>query len=263
VDLMLKDRAALVTAASQGLGYATAMQLSREGAKVAICSRDAAALNAAADTIRAETGGQVLAIPTDVTDAIAVERMISRVAEAYGGLDILITNAGGPASARFDELQDEAWQSAIDLLLMSTVRMIRAALPHLRVSTAAAILTITSISVKQPIPNLVLSNSIRLAVIGLTKTLALELGPEKIRVNSILPGWTDTERISDLMEARARRNNTTVADEMRSQVADSPLGRMATPQEFADVATFLCSPRASYLTGVMLPVEGGTYRGTL
>jgi 3-oxoacyl-[acyl-carrier protein] reductase len=146
---------------------------------------------------------------------------------------------------------------------LSTVRMIRAALPHLRASPAAAILTITSISVKQPIPNLVLSNSIRLAVIGLTKTLALELGPEQIRVNSILPGWTDTERISDLMEARAQRNRTSVEEEFRSQVADSPLGRMATPQEFADVATFLCSPRASYLTGVMLPVEGGTYRGTL
>jgi 3-oxoacyl-[acyl-carrier protein] reductase len=263
LDLLLTDRVALVTAASQGLGYATALQFAREGTRVAICSREAERVNAAANAITAETGQPVLAIAADVTDPHDVDRMISQVIDDYGGLDILITNSGGPPSARFEELDDAAWQSSVDLLLLSTVRMIRAALPHLRKSTAAAVLTITSLSVIQPIPNLVLSNSIRLAVIGLTKTLALELGPENIRVNSILPGWTDTGRISDLLEARAQRNNTTLEEEVRKQSDASPLGRMATPQEFADVATFLCSPRASYLTGVMLPVEGGSYRGTL
>jgi len=263
VDLQLENRIALVTAASQGLGYATALQLAREGALVAICSRDEARVNAATDSIRVETGRSVLGITGDVSRAEDVEHIVERVVDEYGGLDILVTNAGGPPSAAFEEVTDEMWQEAFNLNLMSAVRLIRKALPHLRSSTAPAVLTITSYSVKEPIPNLVLSNSIRMAVIGLTKTLALELGREGIRFNSILPGWTETERVQDLMEARAQRNNTSVEEEIAKQAADSPFGRMATPQEFANVATFLCSPAASYVTGVMLPVDGGFYKGTL
>lgn len=263
MDLQLENRIALVAAASQGLGYATALQLSREGAYVAICSRDEAHVNAATDAIKAETAGPVLGITADVTVPQDIEHIIERVIDEYGGLDILVTNAGGPPSASFEEIDDATWQDAIDLTLMSAVRLIRAALPHLRSSTAPAVLTITSYSVKQPIPNLVLSNSIRMAVIGLTKTLALELGEEGIRFNSILPAWTETERVQDLMEARAQRNNSSVEEEIARQAAASPLGRMATPQEFANVATFLCSPAASYVTGVMLPVDGGMYKGTL
>lgn len=263
MDLQLENRIALVAAASQGLGYATALQLSREGAYVAICSRDEAHVNAAIDAIRAETGGPVLGITADVTRPEDIVHVIDRVVDEFGGLDILVTNAGGPPSASFEEIDDAAWQSAIDLNLMSAVRLIREALPHLRSSTAPSVLTITSYSVKQPIPNLVLSNSVRMAVIGLTKTLALELGAEGIRFNSILPAWTETERVQDLMESRAQRNNTSVEEEIANQAATSPLGRMATPQEFANVATFLCSPAASYVTGVMLPVDGGMYKGTM
>ena len=263
MDLKLHNRVALVTAASQGLGYATALQLSREGALVAICSRDQARINAAADAISAETRRAVLPVVADLNKPADIERLIERVVEEYGGLDILVTNAGGPPSMAFEEITDEQWLDAVNLTLMSAVRLIRAALPHLRQSDAPAVLTITSYATKQPIPNLILSNSIRLAVIGLTKTLALELGSEGIRFNSILPGWTETERVHDLMDARARRNGTTIEEEIAKQAASSPFGRMATPQEFANVATFLCSPVASYLTGVMLPVDGGMYKGSL
>lgn len=263
MDLQLENRIALVAAASQGLGYATALQLAREGTLIALCSRNEAHVNAATDSIRTETGRSVLGITGDVTRSDDIDHIVERVIDEYGGLDILVTNAGGPPSASFEEVTDEMWTDAFHLNLMSAVRLIRKSLPHLRSSTAPAVLTITSYSAKQPIPNLVLSNSIRMAVIGLTKTLALELGSEGIRFNSILPAWTETERVQDLMDARAQRNNTSVEEEIAKQSADSPFGRMATPQEFANVATFLCSPAASYVTGVMLPVDGGFYKGTL
>lgn len=263
MDLHLENRVALVAASTQGLGYATALQLSREGAYVAICSRDEAHVNAAMDAIRAETSGPILGVVADVSQPDDIRRLVERVVDEFGGIDIVVTNAGGPPSARFEEITDEQWLDAVNLTLMSAVRLIREALPHLRSSTAPSVLTITSYSAKQPIPNLVLSNSIRLAVIGLTKTLALELGSEGIRFNSILPGWTETERVQELMEARALQNNSSVEEEIEKQAATSPFGRMATPQEFANVATFLCSPAASYLTGVILPVDGGMYKGTM
>jgi 3-oxoacyl-[acyl-carrier protein] reductase len=172
-----------------------------------------------------------------------------------------VTNAGGPPSGKFEALDENAWHTAIQLSLMSHVRLIRAALPFLRQSQAASVLTIASYSVKQPIPNLILSNSVRAATVGLTKSLALELGSEGIRFNSILPGWTETERVHELMQYRARVNGTTVEEEIRKQAADSPFNRMATPQEFANAAVFLLSPAASYITGVLLTIDGGMYKG--
>jgi 3-oxoacyl-[acyl-carrier protein] reductase len=183
--------------------------------------------------------------------------------EAFGGLDILITNSGGPKPGTFESHDEANWQNAIDLSLMSHVRLIRAALPHLRKSSAASVLTMTSYSVKQPIANLVLSNSIRAATVGLTKSLALELGKDGIRFNSILPGWTETERVGELMTARATANRSTVEAETKKQSGESPLGRMGRPEEFAAAAVFLVSPAASYITGVMLNVDGGMYKGTL
>lgn len=257
MDLGLQGKRALIAGASRGLGFATAQVLAAEGVRLALNSRNESKLRPAAQSLGAA------ALPLDVTAPGSAEALISATVEALGGLDILITNAGGPPAGAFESFDEETWQHAIELSFLSHVRLIRAALPQLRRSNAAAVLTITSYSVKQPIPNLVLSNSIRAATVGLTKSLALELGREGIRFNSILPGWTETERVGELMAFRARQNGTTPEAEIARQMADCALGRMAQPEEFAKPAAFLVSPAASYITGVMLTVDGGMYKGTL
>lgn len=262
MDLGLKDKRALVTGSSRGLGYALASLLAREGCKVAINGRDEGKIKATAEKLAQETGTQIIGLAGDVSDASVPEKLVQQTVEAFGGLDILVTNASGPISGSIEALDEAAWQKGIDLSLMAHVRLIKAAVPHLRKSKAASILTMTSYSVKQPIPNLLISNSVRAATVGLTKSLALELGKDGIRLNSILPGWTATERVTELMTARAKNNNTTVEDEFAKQTADIPLGRMARPEEFANAAAFLVSPAASYITGVLLNVDGGVVKGT-
>jgi 3-oxoacyl-[acyl-carrier protein] reductase len=263
MDLQLKDKCALVTGSSRGLGHAVALALAREGCRVAINSRNEAKVLNVAKDIAEETGGRVIGLAGDVADPEVPERLVGESTRAFGGLDILITNAGGPPSGAFESFNEVAWQKAIDLSFMSHVRLIQAALPYLRQSSAASVLTVTSYSVKQPIPNLILSNSIRAATVGLTKSLALELGSAGIRFNSILPAWTETERVYDLMKSRAAQNHSTLKQEIAKQSMDSPLGRMGQPDEFANAAVFLVSPAASYITGVMLSVDGGMYKGTL
>lgn len=263
MDLHLQEKRALITGASRGLGHAVALGLAREGCRLAINSRDEKNITAAARKIAAETGIQVIPLSGDMSDPQVPTRLVAGAVQALGGLDILVCNAGGPPAGSFESFDESTWQKAIDLSFMSHVRLIRAALPHLRLSDAASVLTVTSYSVKQPIPNLVLSNSIRLASVGLTKSLAIELGTSAIRFNSILPAWTKTERVTELMSYRAAQNGTTVEEEIAKQSRESPLGRMASPEEFANAAVFLLSPAASYLTGVMLTVDGGMYRGTL
>jgi len=262
MDLKLKGKRALVTGASRGLGYATARRLALEGCGVALNSRSADKLSAAVRTLTGEASVNLTALPGDLSDPAVPAELILQAVDALGGLDILVTNAGGPPPGGFETFDDADWYQAIELSLLSHVRLIRAALPHLRQSESGSVLTITSISVKQPIPNLVLSNSVRGATIGLTKTLALELGRDGIRFNSILPTWTETERVYELMEARTKLGSTTIEDELRKQAESSPLGRMGTPEEFGNAATFLVSPIASYITGVMLPFDGGMYKGT-
>jgi 3-oxoacyl-[acyl-carrier protein] reductase len=175
----------------------------------------------------------------------------------------LITNTGGPPSGKLEEIKEDVWQRAIELAFMSHVRLIQSALPFLRESQNASVLTVTSYSVKQPIPNLVLSNSIRSATVGLTKSLALELGPDGIRFNSLLPGWTKTERVQEILEFRAKQNNTSIDQEMEKITSAIPLHRMAEPDEIGRAAAFILSPAASYINGVMLTVGGGIYQGTL
>lgn len=257
MDLGLKDKRAFVAGSSRGLGYATAMTLAREGCSVAINSRDEDKVKAAVEKITNETGTQAYGFAGDVSDASTADALIQSVVESLGGLDILITNAGGPPAGSFETFDEETWQKAVDSSLMSHVRLIRAALPHLRKSSAPSVLTMTSYTVKQPLPNLVLSNSIRAATVGLAKSLAMELGKENIRFNSIMPGWTMTERVQDLMAVRAKNNGTTVEEETAKQTAEIPLGRMGQPQEFANAAVFLVSPAASFIHGVSMAVDGG------
>ncbi len=262
MDLGLKGLKALVTGSSRGLGYATAMALAADGVQVAINGRGSQQLEQARDQIIRQTGAHVVPLLGDVSEPQMPAELVQKTIAALGGLDILVTNAGGPKPGPFETLSDADWLASVEMCLMSHVRLIRAALPALKQSANASVLTITSISVKQPIANLILSNSVRAATVGLTKSLSLELGGQGIRFNSILPASTETERIIELMENRAAMNGTTVEFETEKQAKESPLGRMATPEEFAKVAVFLVSPAASYLTGVMLPVDGGTYKGT-
>lgn len=263
MDLQLKGKNVVIAGASSGLGFACARQLALEGARVVINGRNLDKLSKASSLLSSETSGEIFAIAGDVSDPEFAPRLINQAAEKLGGLDILITNAGGPPVGSIENLDETAWQQAINLSLMSHVRLIKAAIPHLRKSQTASVLTITSYSVKQPIANMILSNSIRAATVGLTKTLALELGKDHIRFNSILPGWTQTERVIALMQARVDANGTSIEQELEKQARDIPLGRLASPQEFANAATFLVSPAASYITGVMLNVDGGAYKGTL
>lgn len=263
MDLGLKDKCALVTGASRGLGYATALSLAREGCHVVIDSRYSDKIKAAALKIASETDAQVIGLAGDVSDPSVPDKLIAQAVEALGGLDLLVTNSGGPPSGAFDSFDEVAWEKAINLSFMSHVRLIQAALPHLRKSSAPSVLTMTSYTVKQPVPNLVLSNSIRLATIGLTKSLALELGSEGIRFNSILPATIDTDRIRELEAFRAKKNGTTLEEEAAKDAQKSVFGRVGRPEEFANAAVFLLSPAASYITGMMLTVDGGQYKATL
>jgi 3-oxoacyl-[acyl-carrier protein] reductase len=262
MDLGLKDKRAFLAGSSRGLGFATALTLAHEGCKVAVNSREQEKASAAAEKITTETDTQAFGFAGDVSDAATAESLVQSAVDALGGLDILITNAGGPPAGSFELFDEATWQKAVDTSFMSHVRLIRAALPHLRKSSSPSVLTITSYTVKQPLPNLILSNSVRAATIGLTKSLALELGKENIRFNSILPGWTQTERVMELMAFRAKNNNTTVDEENAKQTAEIPLGRMGQPQEFANAAVFLVSPAASFIHGVMLAVDGGITKAT-
>jgi 3-oxoacyl-[acyl-carrier protein] reductase len=252
-----------VAGSSRGLGFATALTLAREGCKVVVNSREIENAKLAAERITSETGTQAFFMVGDVSDASDAENLIQSAVDVLGGLDILITNAGGPPAGSFEVFDEATWQKAVDTSFMSHVRLIRAALPHLRKSESPSVLTVTSYTVKQPVQNLVLSNSIRLATIGLTKSLALELGKENIRFNSILPAWTQTERVSELMAFRAKNNNTTVEEEIAKLTAEIPLGRLGQPQEFANAAVFLVSPAASFIHGTMLAVDGGIIKASL
>lgn len=263
MDLKLKNKIALVTGASTGLGYAAALGLAKEGCKVVINGRNEKTLNSAVEKIQNETGSQVIGVVGDVSLPDVPEKIIQQTVQAFGGLDILITNTGGSAHGSIDVLNEEEWQKGIDLYLMSHVRLIKFALPYLRTSDSASVLTITSIAAKQPIPSLLLSNSIRAGTLGLTKSLALDHGKDGIRFNSIIPSWTITERVAELLSARATANNSTLEEEAKKQASESVFGRMASTEEFANVAVFLVSPAASYVTGVMLSVDGGSYKATI
>ncbi len=263
MDLGLRGTPALVAAASKGLGRAVAEGLAREGARVAIFARTEADVRLTADEIRAATGAEVLALAGDVMQAADVRRIVGEATARFGGLRVLVTNAGGPPLGLFDEMDDEKWRAAFELNLLSVVRLIRAALPHLRAAGGGRVVNIQSTAVKQPIDGLILSNAIRAGVVGLAKTLATELGADQITVNTVCPGRIDTERLRNLFVHRARSTGVTVEQARAAEAGRIPLGRLGTPEEFAAMVVFLCSEPARYVTGVTVQVDGGLVRGLL
>ncbi|MGV8027304.1 MAG: SDR family oxidoreductase [Anaerolineaceae bacterium] len=262
MDLFLKNKIALITASSKGLGFATAKQLVLEGAIVIINGRNENTLSDAKQQLDTIPNSRVFAIAGDVSYPDFSDHLMKEIQYHFDGLDILITNAGGPPAGCLNDFSIEDWEKAINTTFLSHVRLIQATKTLLLKSTIPSILTITSAAVKQPIPNMILSNSIRAATVGLTKSLANEFGSSGIRVNSILPGWTDTERVQHLMQTRASLNHSSIEEEYLKQALESPLRRLGKPEEFARVATFLVSPAASYINGVMLVVDGGMNKGT-
>jgi 3-oxoacyl-[acyl-carrier protein] reductase len=263
MDLGIQGKVALVAAASKGLGRAVATGLASEGARVAICARNLPALERTAAEIAAQTGADVLPVAADVARADDCRGFVEAAVSRWGGGDILVTNSGGPPPGSFDALDDAAWAGAVETTLMNVVRLTRLVLPHMKARRWGRIVNVESISVKQPIDNLLLSNSIRLAVIGLAKTLALELAPHGILVNNVCPGSHATDRLRALAAARAAKSGRSAEDELQAMAAAIPLGRLGRPDELASVAVFLCSERASYITGSTILVDGGAYRGTL
>jgi 3-oxoacyl-[acyl-carrier protein] reductase len=264
MDLGLKGKIAVVAASSKGLGKATAQTLAREGALVTVNGRDAVTLKATADGIRAETGADVIEIVGDMTNPDDVTRLINETVEKRGGLDILVCNAGGPPSGTFSNFpEDQPWLDAVNLNLMSTLRLMRAAIPHLEARGGGSITNIVSTSVKQPIGHLILSNTARTAVIGLAKSVSLEYAEKNIRVNNVCPGSTLTDRITSLAKTRAEKSGRSQEEILAEDAAAIPMGRLGTPQEFANVVVFMASPAAAYVTGTTLQVDGGNVRSLL
>ena len=259
----LNEKCAIVCAASKGLGKASALALAREGARIVMCARTAATLETAAAEIRSETGARVVPVVADVSRAADVDRLIARSAEELGGIDILVTNTGGPRSGPFESLDDADWSGSFESLVMSVVRLSRGVIPHMRRRSGGRIIHVTSVSVKQPIDGLALSNALRAAVTGLSRTLASELAPDNILVNCVAPGYTRTGRVIELAEQAAAREGSTAAEVQRRTEEKIPLKRMGTPEEFGDIVAFLASERASYVTGVTLQVDGGFVRSLL
>ena len=263
MDLGLKGKVAMVAGASRGLGYAVARALAAEGAIVSMASRNADAISAAAAKIGADTGSPTLACAVDVKSAASIQAWFDATTARFGGVDLLFVNAGGPPAGTALSFDDAAWQGAFELLVLSAVRMVRLAVPSMKQRGGGAIVVSTSCAVKEPIPNLALSNVVRSSVSALSKTLANELAADNIRVNHLLPGRIDTDRVRELDTIRATANGIS-ADEVKASYAKViPLGRYGAPEEFGSAAVFLFSDAARYITGASLQVDGGLTKSVM
>lgn len=263
MELGLKGKVAFVAAASRGLGRAVAEELAAEGASLVLCARSAETLRIVSEQIAKTSGVPVFHIVADVSNAKDVERAVQAGVEKFGRIDVLITNAGGPPAGRFENLSREMWEAASCLTLYSVLELTRAVLPGMKERNWGRILNITSIAVKQPVENLMLSNSLRAAVTGFARTLANEVAVYGITVNNILPGYTRTDRVKDLTQAAAEREGVSPAAVNAKWEAEIPMKRLGEPGEFAALAAFLVSERASYITGTSIPVDGGWIRSLI
>ena len=261
MELGLKGRGALVCGSSQGLGRAIADGLAAEGAEVVVNGRSAAKLDAVRDEIAGATGAKVAAVAADLTDAAEIERLVARARAALGKIDILVTNTGGPPSGPFEDHSHETWRAAIANNLESVVHLVRAVLPGMKERRWGRIVNVTSISVKQPVGGLILSNSLRAAVTGFAKTIANEAAPFGVTVNCVLPGYTRTERLADLARANAGRSGASLEEIYEGWAKEVPMGRLGEPEELAALAVFLCSEKASYVTGQSVAADGGWIKG--
>jgi len=263
MDLGLKGRVAVVAAASQGLGFSVASGLAAEGAKLAICSRDQQRISAAGEKIRAQHGVEVIADAVDVTDPAAVHRFVQGAADRFGRIDVCVTNAGGPPAKNFLDTTNDEWRRAVETNFLSAVYFAKEVIPHMQRNRWGRFLTITSVSVKQPVADLIYSNAVRPAVVGLVKSLANEFGKDNILTNNIGPGYTATDRLKDLAAMRAKATGATEEELFGRWAADTAVKRVGTPEEFADLVVFLASERASNITGQTILVDGGSYRGLM
>lgn len=263
MDLGLKGKVALVAAASRGLGRAVAEELASEGASLILCARGAETLNEVAARIERESGASVIAVTGDVSKPEDVRRVVDAGQERFGRVDVLVTNGGGPPAGRFENLAQSDWDAATSLTLNSVLELTRAVLPGMKEQRWGRILNITSIAVKQPVDNLILSNSLRAAVTGFARTLANEVAPFGITVNNILPGYTRTDRVEELARSISASEGISEAAARSRWEAQIPMGRLGEPREFAALAAFLVSERASYITGTSITVDGGWVRSLL
>lgn len=262
MDLQLANKVAVVTASSKGLGRASARAFAQEGAQVVMCSRSKAITEAATE-ISKETGAQVIPVVTDVTRQEDIDHLVQTTLDRFKQIDILVINAGGPPLGNFLDLTIKDWQQAIDLTLMSAVRLCYSFVPHMLNRTQGSIVAIESITIKQPVDNLILSNSLRLAVIGLLKSLANELGPLGIRVNSVNPTFTWTERVEAILNKRANEAGTSIEEEVAKTTVNIPLRRMGQAEEFGRVVAWIASPAASFIHGHGLMFDGGATKSPL
>ncbi len=263
MDLGLQDKVAIVMAASKGLGRACATALAAEGARVTIGARGAQALEKTAQEIQQATRSRVLAVPTDVTQAEDVEAIVTATVREFGRIDILVNNAGGPPAGKFESFGDAQWQAAFELNLLSTVRLVRLVLPHMRKTGSGRIITIVSISVKQPIDGLILSNAIRSGVVGMAKTLSVELAPDNITVNNVCPGRFLTDRFRQVYLNERVQQGASEEAVLKEMAQDVPMGRVGKPEELGALVAFLASQQAAYITGTTIQVDGGLVRSLL